>query len=105
MSPEKQAGTPVFRVIDAMNAPHTGQILRVRFAGGRTPPLREIKGARLQARSPEGSEASIKVMAFSTIGGRPSDARFGRTGRLDLVVEADPGDPAVGIRWTLTGPG
>lgn len=104
MSPEKRTGTPVFRVIDAMNAPHAGQILRVRLSGGRAPSVREIKGARLEARSPEGTATSVRVVAFSTIGGKQSDARLSRTGRLDLVVDRDPGEPPVGLRWTLTGP-
>jgi len=104
MSPEKQTGTPVFRVIDAMAAPHAGQILRIRLSGGRAPSLREVKGSRFRARSPEGMETTVQVVAFSTIGGRPSDARFSRNGRLDLVVTQDPGEPAVGLRWSLTGP-
>jgi len=104
MSPDKQTGTPVFRVIDALGGPHASQILRVRLSGGRTPTLREIKGARLQARSPEGTEASLEVLAFSIIGGKQSEARFARTGRLDLVVKMDPSSPSVGLRWTLTGP-
>jgi hypothetical protein len=104
MSPEKRTGTPVFRVIDAMSGPHSGQILRVRFTGGRTPALREMKGSTFQARSPDGTESSLKVVAFSTIGGKPSDARFTRTGRLDLLVELDPGSPPVRLQWTLTGP-
>lgn len=104
MSPDKQTGTPVFRVIDAMNAPHAGQILRVRLSGGKAPSLREIRGARFAARSPEGIATTVRIVAFSTIGGKPSDARFSRTGRLDLVVDRDPGEPPVGLRWTLTGP-
>jgi len=104
MSPGKQTAAPVFRVIDAMDGPHAGQILRVRLSGGRPPSLREIKGARFAARSPEGTATSVRIVAFSTIGGRQSDARFSRTGRLDLVVDRDPGEPPVGLRWTLTGP-
>lgn len=104
MAPDKQAGRPVFRVIDAMDAPHKGRILRVRLAGGKTPSLKEIKGARLRAASPNGTETTVEVTAFSTIGGKPSDARFSRTGRLDLVVAQDPGEPPVGLRWTLSGP-
>lgn len=104
MSPDKQAGRPVFRVIDAMDAPHTGRILRVRMTGGKAPSLKEIKGATLRASSPNGAEATVKVVAFSTIGGKPSDARFGRTGRLDLVVAQEDGEPPVGLRWTLSGP-
>jgi len=104
MSPEKQAGKPAFRVVDAMDAPHAGRILRIRLTGGGTPSLREMKGARLQARGPDGTEVSVKVQAFSTIGGKPSEARFKRTGRLDLVVTQEPGEPPVGLRWSLTGP-
>lgn len=104
MSPEKKTGTPVYQVIDAMDAPYTGQILRVRHTGGRTPTLREIKGAELKARSPEGREATVRVRNFSMIGGKPSEARFNRTGRLDLVVEQDPGGIPVGLRWSLEGP-
>jgi hypothetical protein len=104
MSPEKRTGTPVFRVIDAMGGPHSGHILRVRLTGGRTPALREMKGSSFQARSPDGAESSLKVVAFSMIGGKPSDARFTRTGRLDLLVELDPGSTPVGLQWTLTGP-
>jgi hypothetical protein len=87
-----------------MDAPHTGRILRVRLTGGKSPSIKEIKGAQLRASSPNGTETTVRVMAFSTIGGRPSDARFSRTGRLDLVVAQDAGEPPVGLRWTLTGP-
>jgi hypothetical protein len=104
MSPDKQAGRPVFRVVDAMKAPYSGQILRVRLAEGKAPSLREIKGSRFRARSPDGTETTVRVDAFSTIGGKQSDARFARTGRLDLVVSQDPGEPRVALRWSLTGP-
>lgn len=104
MSPDRKTGTPVFQVIDAMNGPHTGQILRVRHSGGKTPSLREMKGANLKARSLEGVEATVRVVAFSMIGGKPSEARFNRTGRLDLVVHQETGDTPVGLRWRLEGP-
>ncbi len=104
MPSERKKGTPVFQVIDAMSAPYVGQILRVRLASGKTPSLREIKGSRLKARSPEGEETTVRVLAFSMIGGKPSEARFGRTGRLDLVVDQDPGETPVGLRWRLEGP-
>jgi hypothetical protein len=104
MSPDKQTGVPVFRVIDAMEAPYSGRILRVRLTDGKTPSLRDIKGSRFHARAPDGTETTVRVDAFSTIGGKPSDARFTRTGRLDLVVSQDPGEPPVELRWSLTGP-
>ena len=61
MSPDKQAGRPVFRVVDAMKAPYSGQILRVRLAEGKAPSLREIKGSRFRARSPDGTETTVRV--------------------------------------------
>ena len=104
MSPDKRRGEPEFRVIDAMDGPHSGQILRVRLSDGKTPSLREIKGSRFRARAPDGTETTVRVDAFSIIGGKPSDARFARTHRLDLVVSQDPGEPRVELRWSLTGP-
>ena len=105
MTPEKQSGPPVFRVIDAMKAPYRGQILRLRLQSGRTPTLKEMKGGTFTARSPAGEEATVEVVSFSTIGGKPSQGRFERTGRIDVVAVGDDGAPPIALRWTLTGPG
>lgn len=105
MTAEKQSGPPVFRVIDAMKAPYQGQILRLRLQGGRTPTLKEMKGGTFTARSPDGHEAQVRVVNFSTIGGKPNQARFQRTGRVDVVALGENGQAPVAIQWTLTGPG
>jgi hypothetical protein len=91
-------------VIDAMDAPHRGRIIRLRFQGGQVPTLRDLRGAVLRARSPEGEEESLKVIGFFLPGGRPSDARLSRTGRVDLLVERVNGAdlPKVAIRWEVT---
>jgi hypothetical protein len=101
-----KAQKPAFRVIDAMDGPHRGRIIRLRVQSGQPPALKSLKGATLRARSPEGEEETLKVIGFFTPGGRPSDARLSRTGRVDLLVESENGGapPRVSIRWEVSGP-
>ena len=102
MSTKTQITQAVFRVIDAMEAPYRGQIVRLRLAQGETPTIKELKGARLVARSPEGAKVTLRVLGFPFFGGRPSDGRLKRTGRVDLVVESErEGDPPVARRWEV----
>lgn len=98
---------PLFRVIDAMDAPHGGQILRLRLFEGDPPRIRSFKGAALEARSPEGDRRHrLEVEGFAVFGGKPSDSRFKKTGRIDLHVrstERGNGEmPAVS--WEVEGP-
>jgi hypothetical protein len=103
MSPQSTATGVVFRVIEAMEGPHRGQILRLRVAEGETPTVKDLKGARLIAKSPGGDRVSLKVNSFSHIGGKPSDSRLQRTGRVDLVVEPEgKGDLPVARLWDVT---
>ena len=106
MPTQKQIQKVAFSVIDAMDAPFRGRIIRLRLLGGHPPAIRELKGAILQARSPGGEEETLKVVGFSLPGGRPSDARLARTGRIDLIVEKKDGDdrPIVSAKWEITGP-
>ena len=106
MPTQTKAQKPAFRVIDAMNGPHRGRILRLRLQGGQAPALRELKGARLQARSPKGEEETLTVLGFYLPGGRPSESRLSRTGRVDLIVEREDGQEpsAVAARWEVSGP-
>ena len=107
MQTQKQASKHAFRVIDAMDAPHhKGRIIRLRLQGGQPPALGDLKGATLRAWSPEGEEESLKVVGFFLPGGRPSNARLTRTGRVDLVVEMQAGTdrPKVSARWEVDGP-
>lgn len=94
----------MFRVINAMDAPYFGQVLRLRLVSGRTPALKEVKGSRFKGTSPEGEEGTVKITAFPLIGGKPSQARFARTGRLDVIAESEGPGAKVEIQWTLTGP-
>ncbi len=103
MSGETTTGRgQVFRVLDAMDAPHSGRILRLRLESGEPPSIKSLKGAHMVARSPEGEECRIRVEGFALIGGRPSNDRLARTGRVDLhIAEMDDGGP-VGLRWEVT---
>ena len=49
-----------FRVLDSMEAPHGGWLLKLRFEAGDAPTLRELKGATLTVSSPDGA-TSFKV--------------------------------------------
>jgi hypothetical protein len=101
MTAKKQSAQAVFRVIDAMDAPYVGRILRLRLQEGEAPSIRRLKGARLLVRSPEGDEQRVRVLGFPILGGKPSDARLSRTGKISLHVEAEEdGDaPPVSLGW------
>jgi hypothetical protein len=105
MATEKPRAKRVFSVIDAMDAPHKGRILRLRLKEGEPPTIRQLRGARLVARSPGGVEERLKSLGFAVFGGRPTDARLSRTGRVDLVVDGEDGaHPRVSVQWEVMGP-
>ena len=53
------------------------------------------------ARSPDGDECRIRVAGFAVFGGKPSNDRLARTGRVDLHIgEIGDGGP-VGLRWAV----
>ena len=106
MATVTQEHKAVFRVLDAMDAPHGGRLLKLRFQSGEAPRTRELKGATLRAESPDGQRSCrIRVDGFALFGGRPSDDRVHRTGRLDVHVTAVEGDADdIGPRWKISGP-
>jgi hypothetical protein len=91
----------VFTVLDAMDAPHAGRILRLRLQSGEAPKVRSLKGAELVAASPDGKKCRIRVRGFAAFGGKPSDDRLLRTGRVDLHVDELGPDGPVGLRWEV----
>ncbi len=94
---------PVFRVIDALDAPHGGRILRLQLQDGPPPRVRDLKGSRLTATAPDGSRRSVTVKGFAAFGGRVSDRRLADTGRIDIHVREDASDvQPVSIKWLLT---
>ena len=91
----------VFRVLDAMDAPHSGRILRLRLQAGEAPPVRALRGARLTARAPDGRTCTLEVVGFALVGGKPSDERLARSGRVDLHVEEVDGHGPVSLQWEI----
>lgn len=96
----------VFRVLDALDHPHGGRILRLRLQEGDAPSVRDLRGARLRAASPDGEERELEVEGFAAFGGKPSDERLARTGRADLHVRPADGRtaPPVALGWEVRGP-
>lgn len=91
----------VFRVLDAMDAPHDGRILRLRLQAGEAPSIRSLRGASLACTSPDGRTCQAKVRGFAITGGKPSDERFARSGRVDVTV-VEEGDGPISLRWEAT---
>ncbi len=106
MATGTQEHKAVFRVLDAMNGPHGGRLLKLRFQSGEAPRTRDLKGATLRADSPDGQKSCrIRVDGFALFGGRPSDDRIHRTGRVDVHVSAVDGDVgAIDLKWEVSGP-
>ena len=92
-----------YRVIDAYDHPHGGRILRLRLDRGEALGVKELRSGVLAAASPEGEETSVEVHGFALFGGRPSDARLARTGRVDVHVR---GEAVREVRpgWLVAGP-
>jgi len=102
MSTETATGRGVvFRVLDAFDAPHTGRILRLRLEAGEAPPVKSLKGATLRATSPDGGVCTARVIGFAVFGGKPSDERLARTGRVDLHVDEEDSGGPIGLRWEV----
>ena len=104
LAPKNHKAT--FRVLDSMEAPHGGWFLKLRFAAGDAPTLRELKGAILLVSSPDGATSfEVKVRGFPLFGGHPSDDRLHRTGRVDLhVAVLDGNERSIGLKWKVSGP-
>lgn len=90
-----------FRVLDALDHPHTGRILRLRLQSGEAPTVRALRGATLKATAPDGRTAKAKVLGIALIGGRASNSRLARTGRIDVQVEELEGDGPISLRWEV----
>ncbi|MCY3547977.1 MAG: hypothetical protein OXH51_16735 [Gemmatimonadetes bacterium] len=92
-----------YRVIDALDHPHGGRILRLRLGKGEALRVKELKSCVMLATAPDGSEERFSVDGFALFGGKPSDSRLARTGRVD-VHATDEAARLVAVGWTLSGP-
>jgi hypothetical protein len=90
-----------FRVLDAMDAPHSGRILRLRLQSGEAPTIKSLKGSEMVATSPEGTQCRVRVLGFAAFGGKPSNERIARTGRVDVHVEELGEGGPIGLRWEV----
>ena len=94
---------PVFRVIDALDGPHGGRILRLQLQDGTAPRVRDLRGSRLTATAPDGTRRDVTVQGFAAFGGQVSDRRLADTGRIDVHVREDAAETRpVSIKWLLT---
>ena len=56
----------------------------------------------MRATGPDGESARLRITGFAVFGGKQSDDRLARTGRIDVHVDEMDGGP-VGLRWELSG--
>ena len=92
----------VFRVLDAMDAPHSGRILRLRLQSGEAPTIKSLKNHEMLASGPQGQACKIRAIGFAVFGGKPSNNRLLRTGRVDLHIEELYDGCPVGLQWEVS---
>ena len=92
-----------FSVIDAYDHPHGGRILRLRLRRGEAPSVKELRSGEMIAGGGDGPERRLKVEGFALFGGRVTNARVARTGRVDIYV-LDEAAAAVSPGWYVKGP-
>jgi hypothetical protein len=90
------------KVVDALDHPHGGRILRLRLLDGPPLTLRALKGASFRATGPRGDERTFRVLGFPLTGGKMSDARIRESGRVDLHVEEEGEGVPISLTWTVT---
>jgi hypothetical protein len=95
-----------FRVSDVLQVPLRGYLLRLKVTDG-TPRMKDLRRGRwLRMRSPEGEERTVRLMDFSTVGGRPTQERLDTARELDVVVPPDDvvvDGRRIDIGWTVVG--
>lgn len=90
-----------FRVIDSLDAPHDGRILRLLLVAGHPPKLGALRNLEMVATSPWGRICRLRVVDFVVLGGKVRQARLNTTGRIDVrVKEIDTSGP-IEIGWDL----
>lgn len=95
------SGQTRLKVIDALDHPHGGRILRLRLLDGPPPTVRGLRGAKLQASGPRGQERQLRVLGFPVTGGKVSDGRIRESGRIDLHVEEEGEGSPIDLTWEI----
>ena len=94
-------GGATFRVIDSMDGPHGGRILRLMSLPNNRPKLSELRNREMVAIGQSGRICRVRVLDFVVIGGKVRQKRFNATGRIDVRVrEIDDSGP-VTLGWKL----
>lgn len=105
MTARAQTKQWLFRVLDSVETPDGGCVLRLRLQDGEAPTVKALKGARLLVRSPDGEERTVRVKGFALVGGKPSDGRMARSGRVDIQIEEEgETDLPIALRSEVEGP-
>lgn len=99
----QQSFKAVFGVIDAHDHPHGGRILRLRLRRGEALTLSELKGSAMVATDGNGLEVPVRAKGFAVFGGKVTDVRLARTGRVDIHATGK-GVEAVDVGWSVSGP-
>ena len=90
-----------FKVIDSMDGPHGGRILRLKSVTRSPPGLGTLRNLEMVAIGPSGRICRVRVLDFVVIGGKVRQKRFNATGRIDVrVTEIDDSGP-VTLGWKL----
>lgn len=95
-----------FRVSDVVEVPLRGYLLRLRLLEG-SPRVSELgPGRHLLLRAPDGTERGVRVLDYSVVGGKATQARLERTRELDIVIsrgDALAGGRPIEIGWVVVG--
>lgn len=94
-------GSTELKVIDALDHPHGGRVLRLRLLEGPSPTVRGLKGSTLEAKGPRGEVRRARVLGFPIFYGKVSDARIRETGRIDVHVEEEGEGTPISLTWTV----
>ncbi len=98
---KSRSGGTMLRVVDVLDHPHGGRIVRLRLEEGEMPSARSWRGRTLQATGPRGEEQHLEVLGFALTGGKASDTAMRSTGRVDLHVRETGEGPPVDLTWKV----
>ena len=83
----------VFRVLDALDAPHSGRILRLRLQAGEAPSVRTLRGAlrtrvAVSTDATHHAEVEMRAAGFDEFWPKPSGVEFMRQRLAELLRQA-----------------
>lgn len=94
VAPRSPSVESPLRVLDVMEHPHGGWLIRLRVENGEPPTTSDLRSDGLSLEVADGSAHHFNVGAFPLMGGDASDARIKSTGRVDVHGEWADGEPS-----------